>query len=29
MLRKGVYTYKSMDDWEKFTETSMPEKELL
>ena len=27
MLRKGVYTYKYMDDWEKFNETSLPEKE--
>ena len=23
----GVYPYKSMDDWEKFNETSLPEKE--
>ena len=27
MLRKGVYPYEYMDDWEKFNETSLPEKE--
>ena len=27
MLRKGVYPYEYMDDWEKFNETSYPEKE--
>ena len=27
LLGKGVYFYKSMDDWEKFNETSLPEKE--
>ena len=27
MLRKGVYLHKYMDDWEKFNETSIPEKE--
>ena len=27
LLRKGVYTYKYMDDWEKFNETWLPEKE--
>ena len=27
MLRKGVYPYEYMDDWEKFKETSLPEKE--
>ena len=27
LLRKGVYTYEYMDDWEKFNETSLPEKE--
>ena len=27
LLRKGVYFYEYMDDWEKFDETSLPEKE--
>ena len=27
MLQKGVYPYEHMDDWEKFNETSLPEKE--
>ena len=27
LLRKGVYPYEYMDDWEKFNETSLPEKE--
>ena len=27
MLQKGVYPYEFMDDWEKFDETSLPEKE--
>ena len=27
MLRKGVYPYEYMDDWEKFNKTSLPEKE--
>ena len=27
MLRKGVYSYVWMDDWEKLNETSLPEKE--
>ena len=27
MLQKGVYPYEYMDDWEKFNETSLPEKE--
>ena len=27
LLRKGVYLYEHMDDWEKFNETSLPEKE--
>ena len=27
LLREGVYPYKYMDDWEKFNETSLPEKE--
>ena len=24
-MRKGVYPYEYMDDWEKFNETSLPE----
>ena len=24
LLRKGVYPYEYMDDWEKFNETSIP-----
>ena len=27
LLRKGVYPYEYMDDWGKFNETSLPEKE--
>ena len=27
LLRKGIYPYEYMDDWEKFNETSLPEKE--
>ena len=27
LLRKGVYLYEYMDDWEKFKEKSLPEKE--
>ena len=27
MLRKGVNPYEHMDDWKKFNETSLPEKE--
>ena len=27
LLRKGVDPYKHMDDWEKFNETTLPEKE--
>ena len=29
LLRKGVYPYEYMDEWEKFNETSLPEKEEL
>ena len=29
LLRKGVYPYEYMDDWEKFNETTLPEKEEL
>ena len=28
LLQKGVYFYEYMDDWEKFNETSLPEKKL-
>ena len=28
MLRKGVYPYEYMDNWEKFNETSIPPKEV-
>ena len=27
LLRKGVYSYEYMDAWEKFNETTSPEKE--
>ena len=27
LLRKGVYPYENIDDWEKFNETTLPEKE--
>ena len=27
LLRKGVYPYEYMDEWEKFKETTLPEKE--
>ena len=27
LLRKDVYSYESMDDWEKFNETTLSEKE--
>ena len=27
LLQKGVYPYEYMDDWEKFNETSLPEKQ--
>ena len=26
-MKKSVYPYKYLDDWEKFNETSLPEKE--
>ena len=26
LLRKGVYPYEYMDDWKKFNETTIPEK---
>ena len=26
LRQKGVYSYKYMDDWEKFSETMLPEK---
>ena len=29
LLRRGVYPYEYMDDWEKFNETSLPEKEYF
>ena len=29
LLRKGVYPYEYMDSWEKFNETSLPEKEYF
>ena len=28
-MRKGVYLHEYVDDWEKFNETSLPEKEDL
>ena len=27
LLRKGVYPYEYMDDWKKFSETTLPAKE--
>ena len=27
MLRKGLYPYEYMNDWEKFNETTLPKKE--
>ena len=27
LLQKSIYSYKHIDDWEKFNETSLPEKE--
>ena len=29
LLRKGVYPYEYMDDWENFNEKSLPEKEYI
>ena len=29
MLLKGVYPHEHMDSWEKFNETSLPEKKRL
>ena len=29
LLRKGVYTYEYMDSWERFNETSLPDKEAF
>ena len=29
LLTKGVYPYDYMDDWAKFNETTLPEKEKL
>ena len=29
LLRKGVYPYEYMDDWEKFNETLLPEKKIF
>ena len=29
MLRKGVYPYEDMDSWEKFDETSLPDKKAF
>ena len=29
LLRKGVYPYEYRDSWEKFNETSLPEKEAF
>ena len=29
LLRKGVYPYEDMDSWEKFDETSLPDKKAL
>ena len=28
MLRKGVYPYEYMDEWEEFIETSLPDEEF-
>ena len=29
LLRKGVYSYEDMDNWEKFDETTLPSKEAF
>ena len=29
LLWKGVYRYEYMDDWEKYNETSLPEKDYI
>ena len=29
LLRKGVYRYEYMDSWERFNETSLPDKEAF
>ena len=29
LLRRGVYPYKYMDSWERFDETSLPDKEVF
>ena len=29
MLKKGVYPYEYMDSWEKFNETSIPDKDVF
>ena len=29
LLRTGVYLYEYMDDWEKFNETTLPEKKII
>ena len=29
LLRKGVYPYEDMDSWEKFNETSLPDKKAF
>ena len=29
LLRKGVYPYEYMDSWERFNETSLPDKNFL
>ena len=29
LLRKDIYTYEYMDDWGKFNETALPEKNIL
>ena len=28
-MRKGVYSYEYIDDWEKFSKTSLPEKKVF